>query len=101
MRNKSIRRISNSRLSNRMVRMFSVLCAASLLLTSLPAEYVYAEETGNEDTGETAEPDLDSMEEEITLPDQSDKEIVEVKTAEELLEVAAKSVNWISGHRIK
>lgn len=90
MRNKSIRRISNSRLSNRMVRMFSVLCAASLLLTSLPAEYVYAEETGNEDTGETAEPDLDSMEEEITLPDQSDKEIVEVKTAEELLEVAAK-----------
>ena len=90
MRNKSIRRISNSRLSNRMVRMFSILCAASLLLTSLPAEYVYAEETGNEDTGETAEPDLDSMEEEITLPDQSDKEIVEVKTAEELLEVAAK-----------
>lgn len=90
MRNKSIRRISNSRLSNRMVRMFSVLCAASLLLTSLPAEYVYAEETGNKDTGETAEPDLDSMEEEITLPDQSDKEIVEVKTAEELLEVAAK-----------
>ena len=90
MRNKSIRRISNSRLSNRMVRMFSVLCAASLLLTSLPAEYVYAEETGKEDTGETAEPDLDSMEEEITLPDQSDKEIVEVKTAEELLEVAAK-----------
>ncbi len=90
MRNKSIRRISNSRLSNRMVRMFSVLCAASLLLTSLPAEYVYAEETGNEDTEETAEPDLDSMEEEITLPDQSDKEIVEVKTAEELLEVAAK-----------
>ena len=46
MRNKSIRRISNSRLSNRMVRMFSVLCAASLLLTCLPAEYVYAEETG-------------------------------------------------------
>ena len=70
--------------------MFSILCAASLLLTSLPAEYVYAEETGKEDTGETAEPDLDSMEEEITLPDQSDKEIVEVKTAEELLEVAAK-----------
>ena len=88
MRNKSIRRISNSRLSNRMVRMFSVLCAASLLLTSLPAEYVYAEETGKEDTGETAEPDLDSMEEEITLPDQSDKEIVEVKTAE-----AKKTVN--------
>lgn len=87
MRNKSIRRISNSRLSNRMVRMFSVLCVASLLLTSLPAEYVYAEETGNEDTEETG---LDSMEEEITLPDQSDKEIVEVKTAEELLEVAAK-----------
>ncbi|MGN0278882.1 MAG: hypothetical protein ACI4C4_05980 [Lachnospiraceae bacterium] len=90
MRNKSIRRISNSRLSNPMVRMFSVLCAVSILLTCLPAEYVYAEETGNEDTEETTGPDLDSMEEEITLPDQSDKEIVEVKTAEELLEVAAK-----------
>lgn len=90
MRNKSIRRISNRRLSNPMVRMFSVLCAVSLLLTCLPAEYVYAEETGNEDTEETTGPDLDSMEEEITLPDQSDKEIVEVKTAEELLEVAAK-----------
>lgn len=90
MRNKSIRRISNSRLSNPMVRMFSVLCAVSLLLTCFPTEYVFAEETGNEDTEETTGPDLDFMEEEITLPDQSDKEIVEIKTAEELLEVAAK-----------
>ena len=92
MRNKRLKGKNRSRnLASPAVRTLSILSVAALLLTSLPAEYVYAEEAV-EDTAEIVKTEISDStitDEKIILSDQSDKEMIEIKTAEDLLETAA------------
>lgn len=70
------------------IRILSILSAAALLLTNLPAEFVYAEETGQTDETENPDAVVKSAGEEDE--DNREKEKVVIKSAEELIEVAGK-----------
>lgn len=89
MRNKDIR-IRNRRKTTvgPVIRILSILSSAALLLTALPADFIYAEET---EQAEEAE-DPDDMKRAVgeENEDDAEKETVVIKSAEELLEAADK-----------
>lgn len=71
------------------ISILSFLSAAALFLTALPAEFVYAEETEpveNEESGQSVDTDVSGEDDAA----ESEKERININTAEELLAVAAK-----------
>lgn len=69
------------------VSILSFLAAAALFLAALPAEFVYAEETvETEGAGQPADTDISGEDDAA----ESEKERININTAEELLEAAAK-----------
>lgn len=95
MRNRAMRRRNrSSHAVSPVIRMLSILSAAALCVTALPAEYLYAEEA------EQTAADLGTAEEWFTDPEsdgqdiegnaEQEKEVIRVESAEVLLAVAAK-----------
>ncbi len=88
MNDKIMRSMGGSRRSVRpVIRILSMLSAAALCLTSLPAEYVYAEETASTESTEQLSPESS---ENILQIEEADKEIIDIRSAQELIEVAQK-----------
>lgn len=89
MRNKGIKiRNRRSNAAGPVIRILSILSAAALLITALPAEFIYAEET--EQTKEAESPDDTDKVPTEENEDEAEKETVVIRSAEELIDVAGK-----------